>query len=125
MLAPVSSTQQDPVRSSGHHNPGLKADPVQVCGLVPYAHRPGWHRPLEPLRGRASRDLAIGEVVHKAFVAVDERGTEAAAATAVIMVEFATPRPEAVVTVDRPFIFMIRDVPTGTILFLGRLVDPS
>jgi serpin B len=72
-----------------------------------------------------TRRLSIGEVVHKAFVAVDEAGTEAAAATAVIMVESAAPEPTVEVTVDRPFIFMIRDVQTGTILFLGRVVDPS
>jgi serpin B len=72
-----------------------------------------------------SRDLAIGEVVHQAFVAVDEAGTEAAAATAVIMLESAAPEPTVEVTVDRPFVFLIRDVPSGTILFLGRVVDPS
>jgi serpin B len=72
-----------------------------------------------------SRNLYIGEVVHKAFVAVDESGTEAAAATAVIMLESAAPMTDVEVTVDRPFIFMIRDVPTGALLFVGRVVDPS
>jgi serpin B len=71
------------------------------------------------------RNLAIGEVVHKAFVAVDEEGTEAAAATAVIMLESAAPEPTTEVTVDRPFIFLIRDVQSGTILFMGRVVDPG
>ena len=71
-----------------------------------------------------TRSLAIGAVVHKAFVAVDEAGTEAAAATAVVMVESARPEPGVEVRVDRPFIFLIRDVPSGTILFLGRVVDP-
>jgi serpin B len=71
-----------------------------------------------------TRNLAIGEVVHKAFVAVDEAGTEAAAATAVIMVESAAPDQPFEVTVDRPFVFLIRDVQSGTILFLGRVVDP-
>jgi len=69
--------------------------------------------------------LFIGDVIHKAFVAVDEEGTEAAAATAVIMVGTSAPVEPVVVTVDRPFIFLIRDISTGTILFLGRVVDPS
>ena len=72
-----------------------------------------------------SRGLYIGKVVHKAFVAVDEAGTEAAAATAVIMVEQAAPGSPVEVTVDRPFIFVIRDIETDAILFLGRVVDPS
>jgi len=74
------------------------------------------------------RDLFIGDVIHKAFVSVDEEGTEAAAATAVIMEAMAAmPEPERPieVTVDHPFIFLIRDIQTGTILFLGRVVDPS
>ena len=64
--------------------------------------------------------LYIREVVHKAFVSVDEAGTEAAAATAVMMqVESAPPSPVSV-TVDRPFIFLIRDRETGAILFVGE-----
>jgi len=72
------------------------------------------------------RELLIGEVVHKAFVSVDEAGTEAAAATAVV-VEVAAMLPEepVEVTVDRPFIFVIRDVETGAVLFVGRVVDPG
>jgi len=72
-----------------------------------------------------SRDLFIAEVIHKAFVSVDEAGTEAAAATAVVMVEAAMPQEPVEVTVDRPFIFMVRDIETGAILFVGRVVDPS
>ncbi len=71
------------------------------------------------------RDLYVAEVVHKAFVSVDEAGTEAAAASAVIMKLTAMPVNPAVVTVDRPFIFLIRDIETGTILFLGRVVNPA
>lgn len=69
--------------------------------------------------------LFIQAVLHKAFVAVDEAGTEAAAATAVIIGETSVPDEPIVVTIDRPFVFLIRDVDTGTILFLGRVVDPS
>jgi serpin B len=73
-----------------------------------------------------TRDLFITEVIHKAFVGVDEEGTEAAAATAVVMAEMAmAPEEPVVVIVDRPFLFFIRDIETGAILFLGRVVDPS
>ncbi len=67
--------------------------------------------------------LYITDVVHKAFIAVDEEGTEAAAATAVIIGEVSI--PESVeFNVNRPFIFFIRDIPTGAILFIGRVVNP-
>jgi len=72
-----------------------------------------------------NRDLYIGNVVHKAFVAVDENGTEAAAATAVIMqITSALPGEPIVFTVDRPFLYLIRDMRTGGILFVGRVVAP-
>ncbi len=69
--------------------------------------------------------LFISEVLHKAFIAVDEEGTEAAAAT-IVMMEGATAAPSEPVEirVDRPFIFAIRDTETGTLLFLGRVLDP-
>jgi len=72
-----------------------------------------------------NRDLAIDDVLHKAFVSVDEAGTEAAAATAVIMTLTAVPAPPLVVTIDRPFIFLIRDIETDTILFIGRILNPN
>ena len=71
------------------------------------------------------KELWIAAVVHKAFVSVDEKGTEAAAATGVVMLASGTGEEPIVVTLDRPFIFLIRDEPTGTILFLGRVMDPS
>lgn len=73
-----------------------------------------------------TRDLYLDEVYHKAFVAVDEAGTEAAAATAVVVAISApwVPEPCVQVTVDRPFIFLIRDRSTDVILFMGRVVDP-
>jgi serpin B len=70
-------------------------------------------------------ELFISEVVHKAFVAVDEAGTEAAAATAVIMRLTAAPEQQAEVTIDHPFIFLIRDIETGAILFVGRVMNPG
>ncbi len=72
-----------------------------------------------------ARDLFISEVVHKAFVSVDEAGTEAAAATAVVMVESAMPEEPVEMTVDHPFLFLIRDIESGAILFVGRVVDPG
>lgn len=69
-------------------------------------------------------DLYITGVYHQAFVAVDETGTEAAAATAVIAGTTSAPEP-ATLTVDRPFIVLIRDRPTGAILFLGRVLNPT
>ena len=70
--------------------------------------------------------LVISDVIHKAFVAVDEEGTEAAAATASIAIPVSgAPGPPVEVIVDRPFIFLIRDRATGTILFVGRVLDPS
>ena len=72
-----------------------------------------------------NRDLFIADVVHKAFVSVDEAGTEAAAATAVVMELTAVPETPVEVTIDHPFIFLIRDIETGTILFVGRVVNPS
>ena len=70
--------------------------------------------------------LYIDEVVHKAFVSVDEEGTEAAAATAVSMSLLLSGPAHAVeLTIDRPFIFLIRDWGTETILFMGRVEDPA
>ena len=71
------------------------------------------------------RELSISEVVHKAFVAVDESGTEAAAATAVIMRATAMPVMPLEVKVDRPFIFLIRDIQTGSVIFIGRVMNPA
>jgi serpin B len=72
-----------------------------------------------------NRELFISDVVHKAFVSVDEAGTEAAAATAVIMPPLAPPELLVEVTVDRPFIFLIRDIETDAILFVGLVLNPA
>jgi serpin B len=70
-----------------------------------------------------ARDIQLSSVIHQAFVAVDEKGTEAAAATAVVAVATSAPAPmpEVAVSFDRPFIFAIRDRSSGDILFLGRV----
>ena len=74
----------------------------------------------------ASEQLEISEVFHKGFIEVNEKGTEAAAATAVSMrAGSAPPSGEPVpFVVDRPFFFMIRDTETKAILFMGRVTDP-
>lgn len=71
------------------------------------------------------RDLFISDVLHKAFIAVDEAGTEAAAATAVVIRVTAIGLAPVEVKVDRPFIFLIRDLQTGAVLFAGRVVNPA
>ena len=58
-------------------------------------------------------------------MSVDEKGTEAAAATGVVMAESGPGKDPIAVTVDRPFIFLIRDNGTGTVLFLGRVSNPN
>jgi serpin B len=71
-----------------------------------------------------AKDLFISDVFHKAFVSVDEEGTEAAAATAVVMGLTSMPESPIELTVDRPFLFLIREHETGTVLFMGRVVNP-
>ncbi|GAA3547173.1 serpin family protein [Nocardioides daeguensis] len=68
--------------------------------------------------------LVVAEVLHQGFVAVDEEGTEAAAATAVVMAETAAPVAVPFV-VDRPFLFLIHDVAHAAPLFVGRVSDPT
>ncbi len=71
-----------------------------------------------------SRELFVHDVLHKAFIAVDEHGTEAAAATAVIIGLRAAP-PPATMTIDRPFLYVIEHSSTGEVLFIGQVIDPS
>lgn len=71
--------------------------------------------------------LFISDIFHKTFLALDENGTEAAAATAVVMgVRSLPPLPERPkeIRVDRPFLFAIQHRPTGACLFLGRMINP-
>ena len=74
---------------------------------------------------RAGGGLVIDDVLHKAFVKVDEKGTEAAAATAVIVAETGAPETDVTLHLDRPYLFAIHDGTSNTLLFLGRVVDPS
>lgn len=75
-------------------------------------------------KAKQSHQLYISAVVHKAFVLVDEEGSEAAAATAVVMTDAAARIPPKV-RADHPFVWIIRDTKTGAILFVGRVTDPT
>ena len=70
------------------------------------------------------KDLFISAVIHKAFVDVNEEGTEAAAATAVVTGRPAPITEPPVFRADHPFLFMIRDDRNGAILFVGRITNP-
>ena len=72
-----------------------------------------------------TKNLLISDIIHKAKVMVNEEGTVAAAATIVAMVTGIPEKPPVEFTVNRPFIFLIRDKQTGTILFIGRMLNPS
>ena len=69
--------------------------------------------------------LFIEKVLHKAFIEVNEEGTEAAAATTVHMLESAIPDSPEVFDADHPFLYLIQHKETGTILFMGKVVNPQ
>ena len=74
----------------------------------------------------APGDIYISRVIHKTFVDVNEAGTEAAAVTVIELIELSAGDDEAVtMRIDRPFIFVIRERLTGSILFMGKIVDPT
>src|SRR5665647_1519587 len=68
--------------------------------------------------------LYITDVLHQTFIETNEEGTEAAAATVVIIGTTSMPPPTPVINVDRPFLYFIRETTTGTIVFMGQVVDP-
>jgi serpin B len=106
----------------------LESELELVEALSSLGMRALFHYPDADLSGiDGTRELFVSSVVHRAFVKVDEKGTEAAAATAAVAVAGGMFRPEPLIEVraDRPFLFWIIDQPTGTVLFAGRLVDPS
>lgn len=93
---------------------------LQKMGMK-YAFEPG----LADFSGISGRkDIFISKIKHKAYVKVDEEGTEAAAATVVVGVMGAVPVRETIFRADHPFIFFIIDKRTGVILFMGRVVNP-
>jgi serpin B len=102
---------------------------LKALGLSSLFDEPKGAANLERMSPRHGDNyLSVGEVVHKTFLSLDENGTEAAAATAVVAVAAGAPKskvrePEEV-RVDHPFLFAIQHRATATCLFLGRVVDP-
>jgi len=72
-----------------------------------------------------TRELFVSDVIHKAFVRVDEKGTEAAAATGAVIRATSAPANVKVVALDRPFFYLIRQIESGAVLFVGRVMDPA
>lgn len=71
------------------------------------------------------KDIYISGALHKAFIKTDEEGTEAAAATAVVMNRSSMPVSDVEIFVDRPFLLLIKDVATSGVIFPGRVMSPS
>jgi serpin B len=101
-------------------------------GLKPTLEALGMRRAFIPggadfsgMAGSVGRKLFIQAVVHKAFVDVNEEGTEAAAATGVAVGDKSEPPPPPVFRADHPFVFLIRDNRSGSVLFTGRLTNPG
>jgi serpin B len=118
------------------HLPKFKLEPptmsltkeLQGLGMKTAFDQPIGSANFDRLAPRRGNDyLFISEVFHKTFIAVDEKGTEAAAATAVAMdlgTAIEEPSKPVEVKVDRPFVFAIQHGPSGACLFLGRVTDP-
>ena len=119
------------------HLPKFKLEPPTITlaekfeplGMKTAFDQPPGSANFDKMAPRTPRDyLYISQIFHKTFIAVDEKGTEAAAATAVAMLAGTAlrspPPPPIEVKIDRPFIYAIQHVPSGVCLFLGRLTDP-
>ncbi len=104
--------------------PALKALGVDIAFDPAAADFSGIHVPESALDG-----IFISKVIHQANISVDEKGTIAAAATAITFDTGGCTAPDPLKTItvrfDRPFLFVLRDVETGAVLFMGRVVDPS
>jgi serpin B len=104
------------------------AETFQTLGMKTAFNRPPGSANFDKIAPRKPDDyLAISDIFHKTFISMDEKGTEAAAATAIVMlgVRAAIQRPEPIVVkVDRPFLYAIQHVPSGACLFIGRVTDP-
>jgi serpin B len=105
------------------------AEKLEALGMKTAFDQPKGSANFDRMAPRKPNDyLYISQVFHKTFIAVDEKGTEAAAATAVAMLAGTAlrspPPPPIEVKVDRPFVYAIQHVPSGVCLFLGRVTDP-
>jgi len=133
----LAECKQLPVQEVDLELPKFKFEPPTIP-LVDNLKALGMQMSFDDPQGSANFDrmspklrdkyLAISNVFHKTFIAVDERGTEAAAATAVVMQEasarFEKPKEPIHVKVDRPFFYAIQHGPSGACLFFGRVTDP-
>ncbi len=105
------------------------AKQFEALGMKTAFDQPQGSANFDKMAPRKPNDyLYISQVFHKTFIAVDEKGTEAAAATAVAMMAGTAlrspPPPPIQVKIDRPFVYAIQHVPSGFCLFLGRVTDP-
>jgi len=105
------------------------AEKFEALGMKTAFDKPQGSANFDKIAPRKPNDyLYISQIFHKTFIAVDEKGTEAAAATAVAMMAGTAlrspPPPPIEVKVDRPFVYAIQHVPSGVCLFLGRVTDP-
>ena len=133
MLAQCAKLEE---RDVDLHLPKFKIEPptitlaekLEALGMKTAFNQPTGSANFDRMAPRKPDDyLYISQVFHKTFIAVDEKGTEAAAATAVAMMAATALRerpPPIEVKVDRPFLYAIQHVPTGVCLFLGRVTDP-
>jgi serpin B len=106
----------------------LLGEKLQALGMKSAFDQPHGSANFERIAPRKPDDyLYISQVFHKTFIAVDEKGTEAAAATAVAMATASAMMKKVQpieVKVDRPFVYAIQHAPTGACLFIGRVTDP-
>ena len=105
------------------------AEKFEALGMKTAFDKPKGSANFDKMAPRKPNDyLYISQIFHKTFIAVDEKGTEAAAATAVAMLAGTAlrspPPPPVEVKVDRPFLYAIQHIPSGVCLFLGRVTDP-
>jgi serpin B len=133
MLAECAKLQS---RELDLHLPKFKFEPptlnlgatLQAIGMKTAFDQPPGSANFDRMAPRRPNDyLYISEVFHKTFIAVDEKGTEAAAATAVAMARTTSmrnPTTPLEVRIDRPFLYAIQHVSSGTCLFIGRVTDP-
>ena len=134
MLAGFANLQK---RDIDLHLPKFKLEPptitlakqFEALGMKTAFDQPKGSANFDKIAPRTPNDyLYISQIFHKTFIAVDEKGTEAAAATAVAMLAGSAlrspPPPPIEVKVDRPFVYAIQHVPSGVCLFLGRVTDP-
>src|SRR5438094_3568905 len=134
MLAGCAKLQ---TRDVDLHLPKFKLEPptlplaekFEALGMKTAFDKPQGSANFDKMAPRTPRDyLYISQIFHKTFIAVDEKGTEAAAATAVAMMAGTAlrspPPPPIQVKIDRPFVYAIQHVPSSVCLFLGRVTDP-